>query len=101
MGANSGNKTRQEVWLELGELLGDKLPQLASVLGDEGEFISLLVKPMPDGTMLAILKRYGSDGTPMVCFGSGYSVAGCFIGVEGTIAAGKWRPDVPWGERAK
>jgi hypothetical protein len=85
----------------LDKALGDGVPQLTSVLRNEEDFISLLVKLCDDGTTLAILKRYGPDGGPMVCFGSGYGVAGCLVAIDATIAAGKWRVDKPWRPESK
>lgn len=96
MRKETGESKKVAAWKRLNSELSDLTPQLASVLGDEAEFISLYVKVKADGTMLGVLKRYGSDGGPMVCFGSGYTVAGVFLGLEGSIAANKWRPDKPW-----
>lgn len=101
MRRKSGKASGQSRWQALDKALGSGAPQLTSVLRDEAEFISLLVKACEDGTSLAILKRYGSDGGPMVCFGSGYGVAGCLIAIDATIAAGKWRVDKPWRPESK
>lgn len=101
MRKKSGKPSGQARWKALDKALGDGAPQLASVLRDEADFISLLVKLCDDGTTLAILKRFGSDGGPMVCFGSGYGVAGCLIAIDATIAAGKWRVDKPWSAQSK
>lgn len=86
----------RERWLELDASVKNNVPQLYSVLTDEVDFIELRLKIRDDRTVLGILKRYGSDGAPMVCFGSGYGVTGALVGLEGTIAAGKWRLDKPW-----
>jgi hypothetical protein len=72
------------------------VPQVSALSGDPEDFISLLIKQKEDGTCLAVFKRYGPDGGPMVCFGSGYEIAGCLIGLEGAVAANKWRVDRPW-----
>lgn len=72
------------------------VPQLRAVLGDEESFISLHIKMREDASMLAVLKAYGPDGGPLVCFGVGYGIAGCFLGLEGSIAGNRWRVDKPW-----
>lgn len=86
-------------WLHVDEALRDALPQLMSVLGSEDQFISLHIKLKEDRTTLGVLKRYGPDGGPTVCFGSGYGVSGCFVALEGSVAAGSWRPDKPWSPK--
>lgn len=96
MGKAKGADGKQRAWTEINDVLLKHTPQLASVLGDEEDFLTLYVKMKEDRTLLGVLKRYGSDGGPEVCFGSGYTIAGCFLGLEGSIAANKWRPDKPW-----
>lgn len=83
-------------WEELGEEVHRTVPHLYAVLGEEDEFIELRAKARLDGTTLVILKRYGSDGTPMVCFGSGYGVFGALVAVDSTIQSGNWKVDKPW-----
>lgn len=96
MQKKTGKEPRQQTWLEMNERLGTSVPQLFAVLSAEDDFISLLVKLQADSTFLAVLKRYGPDGAPMVAFGSGYGYAGALMGLEGTIAANKWRVDKPY-----
>lgn len=97
----SGKNTGIERWLAVEQILLANVPQLSAVLGSEEAFISLYVKIRDDRTMLAVLKRYGSDGGMLVCFGTGYGVAGCFMGLEGSIAANKWKVDEPWPGKGK
>lgn len=93
-------KDRQEVgWIALTDAISEHTPQLMSVLGDEEDFISLFVKYRDDGTYLGVLKRYGSDGGPLVCFGTGYGVPGALVALEATIAAGNWKVDKPWNPK--
>lgn len=94
--AKTARATRAETWGIVNAQMQSAIPQVFSVLGDEDSFISLLVKLQPDGSFLSVLKRYGPDGGPMVCFGSGYGYLGCLFGLEGTVAAGKWRVDEPY-----
>lgn len=93
--------TQQHRWQVAISELSSSFPQLYEVLSDEESFISLLVRPTDDGSTLGILKRYGSDGGPMVCFGVGYGVVACFLGLDSTVAAGAWRVDKPWKNNGK
>lgn len=95
------NTTLAERWVGLGEDIRGRVPHLNGVLVDEESFIEIRVKVRPDGTCLAILKRFGADGTPMVCFGSGYGVIGAFIAIDGTVQAGNWKVEKPWPEAGK
>lgn len=81
---------------KLDKALWDNVPHLASVLTDEDHFISVLCRQQDDSTYLMVLKRYGPDGGPMVCFGGGYGVAGAFMALNATIASDRWRVDTPW-----
>lgn len=80
----------------LGSQLGTLLPHLNGVLSDETDFISLQIKLRPDGTCLAVLKKYGDDGRPLVLFGSGYGVPGALMGTDSAVQGGRWRPDKPF-----
>lgn len=100
MPKKNGKVSSEHRWLKADKSLRECFPQVFSVLGEEDAFISVLVKRQPDGTMLAVLKRFGPDGGPMVCFGSGYGFAGCFMGLDGTVAVGKWRVDKPYRAKA-
>jgi hypothetical protein len=83
------------VRLELG--LFEGLPQLHKVLvrADE-DALGLNVKHRAPGDWLAIARRYGADGGPEVCFGTGYDLCGALLGLESAIAANRWREDTPW-----
>lgn len=97
----SKNDSGMRRWLELEESLTDNIPQVMSVLNNEHDFISIYIKLKEDGTCLGVLKRYGSDGGPQVCFGSGYGVSGCFVALEASIAGNNWRQDKPWPGNGK
>jgi hypothetical protein len=86
----------QEAWARLDDTLSTTAPQLYSVLRDEEDFISLRLLLRDDRTVLAVLKKYGSDGGKLVCFGSGYGVSGALIAVNSTIAANAWKVDKPY-----
>ena len=96
----ASNKTEKysgrELWVELGLFIQTQLPQFSSVLADEETFISLHIKARDDGSFMGVLKQFGADGGPMVLFGAGYGIAGVLISLEGSVAAGSWRPDKPW-----
>lgn len=93
--------TPQEVWVELGEQLRRMVPHLYSVLSDEENFVELRIKARPDGTTLAVLKKYDMDGGPLVCFGSGYGATGSLIAINSTINSGNWKVDKPWSPESK
>lgn len=96
MARKTSGDGRIRAWQELANALGEHTPQLNSVVGDADGFISLYVKLKDDGTIMGVLKRYGPDGGPLVCFGSGYGLSGCFIALDSSIAGNKWRVDKPW-----
>lgn len=73
-----------------------QFPHLLAVLLEEREFIELRVKARDDGTTLSIVKKYGPDGKPIVCFGVGYGVVGSLLGIDASINAGAWKNDRPW-----
>lgn len=75
------------------------LPYLSGVFDAEDEFIEFRFKIMDDGTTLGILKRYGSDGGPMVLFASGYGVYGCLLAVDSAVQGNRWRIDKPWSPK--
>lgn len=87
---------RQDTWVGLNHAFDTYIPQLHAMWGKEDDFREVRLKLRADGTVLAIVKRYGEDGGPLVCFGSGYGVAGALMGVEGAIAANQWKVDKPW-----
>lgn len=94
------NSTQQR-WVDLDESLQRLVPHLFSVLAESDDFIALYVKARDDGTILAIAKRYDSDGTPVVCFGSGYGVSGALMAIDATIQGGHWKTDKPWDGGSK
>lgn len=101
MARRTKKNSSQERWMELGDTLERLLPHLSSVLGDSDDFIALYLKARDDGTILAIAKKYASDGSPVVCFGSGYGVAGALMAIDATIQGGHWKVDKPWGGGSK
>lgn len=88
-----------ERYLAVGEQLAAQLPHLFSVLSEEDDFIELRIKAKPDGSTLALLKRFGSDGGPVICFGVGYGAVGSLMAINATVASGNWREDKPWAKR--
>ena len=94
-------KNRQQAWVLLAEAIEDNVPHFYSVVGNQDDFISLYIKVRPDGSCLAVLKQYGSDGGPLVCFGTGYGVAGCIVALDASIQGGNWKVDKPWNPSEK
>lgn len=77
--------------------LGGTLPQLGAFLVRENpDMVSLTLKQRGVGDWLAVLKAFDADGGPIVCFGTGFDVVGCLLGLEGALAANRWRVDKPW-----
>lgn len=101
MATNKRKRSGASKWTELSGTLQACVPHLQGVLADEEGFIELRLKMRDDMTVLAVLKRYGPDGGPMVCFGSGYGVSGALMAIDGTVNAGDWRVDRPWADRKK
>lgn len=93
---NTGRSTQHDRWVEMNEQISGMVPHLYGWFNDEEGFIELRIKLMRDGTHLAVAKGYGSDGGPIVCFGSGYGVVGAIMAVDRTIQGGNWRVDKPW-----
>lgn len=85
-----------ERWVRLVDDLRRHLPHGASWWADEESFSELRLKAKADGTILAIAKGYGSDGGPVVCFGSGYGLEGALMALDASIQGGNWRFDKPW-----
>jgi len=64
-------------------------------LGSE-DFVDLRVKQRAYGDWLGIAKRYGPDGGLEVCFGTGHDFVSALLGLNGAMAANRWKPDKPW-----
>ena len=96
MATNRKKRSSGERFAKLGIELGDAVPHFYGYSEDPDQFIELRIKLRGDGSYLAILKGYGSDGTPLVCFGVGYGVAGALMAINATVAGGHWRVDKPY-----
>lgn len=96
MAARKKNEGINQRWARTVETLSELFPNLSTVFAEESDFIELRLKARDDATTLAVLKRYGHDGRPMVCFGVGYGVVAAFMAVDATVEADNWRPDKPW-----
>ncbi len=83
-------------FIKLGSIFQELLPHLNAVLADEQDFISLQIKVRPDSTCLAVVKKFGADGGPMVLFGSGYGVPGALMAADASAQGNRWRPDKPY-----
>lgn len=92
-----GRKDGDAVYLNLEKGLYVNLPQLRAVtLAAEEEFVSLLVKRRGASDWLVVCKRFAGDGGLEVVFGSGFDLVGALLGLEGSLAANRWRPETPW-----
>jgi len=93
--ARSEGSSSPYVRLEVG--LFGVCSQLRAVFGVESpEGLALTVKQRAPGDWIAVAKRSGPDGGPQVAFGSGYDLVGALLGLEGALAANRWREDRPW-----
>ncbi len=100
MSRKKGSESLLAEWARIHDAFAELFPHLAAVLGDEGDFNGLFLKVQADGTVLAVLKRFDSSGSPMVCFGSGYGAVGALHGVDRTVAGNGWRVDKPWSAKS-
>jgi hypothetical protein len=92
-----GSNNDDAVYLKAERGLYANFPQLRSVLVGDGEnLVSLLVKRRGDADYLVVLKRESPKVGMVVAFGSGFDVVGALLGLEGTLAAGRWKADTPW-----
>lgn len=82
------------------EQMAQLMPHLYAVIADEEDFRGLNCKAKDDGTTLAVVKRFGPDGTPQVCFGVGYGFFGALYAIDRTIQGGNWKFDKPWEAKA-
>lgn len=100
MGTRKKKDNNQTRWLRIAGFVGDELPNLASWLGEEEEFIELRIKARDDGSTLAIAKGYNGSGAPVVCFGVAYGPYLALMAIDSSIQGGNWREDKPWQEKA-
>lgn len=87
---------KQTAWADIEDALRKDLGPLVAWWADVEDFRELRFKAKDDGTILVIAKGFGSDGTPMVCFGVGYDMVTALMGINATIQGNKWRIDKPW-----
>jgi len=72
-------------------------PVVFSLLTREsGDFDRLTIRHRGENDWLVVVKRFGPAGDPEVCFGMGYDFFSAWLGAEGSMANGKWRPDKPY-----
>lgn len=75
-------------------------PQLYSLVGrDPVDFLSLTLRQRGPSDFVCVLKRVGADGAPEVCFSNGFDFVSALLALEGTVAANRWRVDVPYDQR--
>lgn len=81
-------------------LLGRNHPQLYRLVArNPEEFISLSLRQRGPNDFTAVLKRFGSDGQAEVLFGNGPDFVSSLFSIEGSLAAGRWKVDVPYEKR--
>lgn len=101
MGSFKGGAVEGSSYYEVSVCLNRHAAQLYSVVAQNSEdFISLSVRRRGDSDFVAVLKRLGPDGAPEIAFGNGNDCVTCLLGLSGAVAAGRWKVDVPYEERA-
>lgn len=81
-------------------VIGVHTPQVANHLqGTHPDFVSLYIKQRGDYDFILVMKRYDSEGSYEVAFGSGASIGSALRNLEGSLAANKWKPDTPYEAR--
>lgn len=97
-----GRKTSKPIeegqpYAQLNDALAVALPLVKRWLVDRESFREVRIYVRPDGDYLGVLKGYNGEGTPVICFGSGFDVVSCFIGLEMAVNGDRWRKDKPYG----
>ena len=91
----SGNKRIQEL-IALQEAVYGFGKHVGDFLSDStGDFRGISVILSNSGGCLAILKRFGEDGTPEVLFASGQTPVEAIAAADTRLADGGWRADKP------
>lgn len=102
MSRKTGNGTGGESHYDTSVVLSRFCPQLYSIIArDSEDFLSLSIRQRGLQDFVAVLKRVGSDGQAEVIFSNGFDFVSCLLSMEGSVAAGRWKVDVPWDERSK
>lgn len=68
----------------------------AFALRNLDDFVELRVKQRGFSDWIGVAKRYGEDGGLEVCFGTGFDFTSCLLGLDGAMAANRWKADKPW-----
>lgn len=96
MSTKKRKNLQSQSWIAISNTFLKEIPHIRAYLEGIEDFRELRIKVQHDGTMLGILKAWSSDGTPIVCFGSGYDTAACLVALNATVNGGNWRDDPPW-----
>lgn len=71
----------------------DRLTNLYAFVRDDEAFRGITITCKGERAYLAVLKRFGDDGTPEVCFASGINFWDLFLGMNAALSKGDWRTD--------
>lgn len=101
MASRNGTKVPSGTGSRGVDLVKDGLASGASNLwgifnDNEGYFLELRVKARGEGDYYALAKKEGPAGDTLVAFGNGYDVLSALMGLNASIAQGKWQVDRPW-----
>ena len=88
-----------------GQLVRDFARYTPGVFGlltqDAEDFVNLRFYSRGPSDVIGVLKRYGSDGSIQVVFGSSFDVVGAFLSLEGAVQNNRWRVDTPFEQRGR
>lgn len=88
-------------WTRIVQQWQKDFPHISTDCLFSSDFIELRLKMKEDGTVLAILKKFGADGGPTVLFGVGYDPVLAIMALDKASQGGNWRVDTPWEPKAK
>lgn len=87
----------QTPYTRLDSTLRSVLVQIFSMVDGQGhDLVGINVKKRGEQDWIVVIKAYGADGGPIVCFGNGFDISGGLLAAEGAVAAERWREDKPW-----
>lgn len=89
---NSHEQRYNQASTELARLF----PQVYGVVQTNiADFDSLRLYQRGEDDFLGVLKKFDSDGTPVVLFGVGVDFVTVMLSIEAAISANRWRTDKP------
>lgn len=95
--ARAKGRGKQEPYVALYNMLVDTAGNFMAFAAYHSEdFVELRIKQRAEGDWIAVAKRYAEDGGLEVAFGTGHDYVSCVLGLNGSLAANRWKADKPW-----